>query len=411
MTHIATPSLTDIENLIRADLKKIEEKGYSAQQILECVSAYLEQRHYFKDAVERVARIVTDENNADIYPYIHSIRYRTKDPYHLVDKLRRKCLAEKDSRNITKAELFDLKQGVTDLGGVRLLHLYKYEWKRIHNFLVSRKLAPAKLKEMHAYVREDEDKTQYESSSKSSGRKNGSPFPHDGFPKQAISSKKGNYTSLHYIFAWTEGIYYEVQVRTLFEEGWEEIDHQRRYPHGASTVISSQLNALNKAASVADNIASSWEGELAMERASDSVTVLSLDLGWATKFVEKLVKNIKDSSTTYEYLIPEPSGETLFRIETIKNALQDAGLNGRLTFTRVGTDLVVNTSPVFSDLLLLTNTRVIKMPQRAVETKTLAVIGSPVREDVPKEQQVDMLIEEPEHVKKLTAFFSLLKNR
>ena len=38
------------------------------------------------------------------------------------------------------------------------------------------------------------------------------------------------YRSVHYIIKY-EGVYLEIQVRTLFEEGWGEVDHAILYPY------------------------------------------------------------------------------------------------------------------------------------------------------------------------------------
>lgn len=40
---------------------------------------------------------------------------------------------------------------------------------------------------------------------------------------------KKHYRSVHYIVTY-QGIYIEIQIRTLFEEGWGEIDHDILYP-------------------------------------------------------------------------------------------------------------------------------------------------------------------------------------
>ena len=47
------------------------------------------------------------------------------------------------------------------------------------------------------------------------------------------------------------GLCIEVQVRTLFEEAWSEIDHKLRYPYKLSNeMIRSYLEIMNRAAGI-----------------------------------------------------------------------------------------------------------------------------------------------------------------
>jgi putative GTP pyrophosphokinase len=49
----------------------------------------------------------------------------------------------------------------------------------------------------------------------------------------------------------------EVQVRTIFEEGWSEIDHQVRYPHsGGDAVLNQFVLIFNRLAGSADEMGS-----------------------------------------------------------------------------------------------------------------------------------------------------------
>lgn len=51
------------------------------------------------------------------------------------------------------------------------------------------------------------------------------------YDERLIDIKAGGiYRSLHYIIKY-KGYYVEVQGRTLFEEGWSEIDHDIVYPY------------------------------------------------------------------------------------------------------------------------------------------------------------------------------------
>ncbi|MFR4710097.1 MAG: hypothetical protein ACLUAL_00025 [Blautia wexlerae] len=48
---------------------------------------------------------------------------------------------------------------------------------------------------------------------------------------------------MHYIIKY-HGVYIEIQVRTLFEEGWGEIDHYMVYPYYQNDALFQQYTGL-----------------------------------------------------------------------------------------------------------------------------------------------------------------------
>ena len=66
----------------------------------------------------------------------------------------------------------------------------------------------------------------------------------------------GIYRSLHYIIKY-KGYYVEIQGRTLFEEGWSEIDHDIVYPYYQDDEMLSDFSTLlNRLAGMADEMSS-----------------------------------------------------------------------------------------------------------------------------------------------------------
>lgn len=421
------PGLTEIERRLNPHKDKLNRIGYGAGDINACVEIYCSTKDKFKEAIDKFLECLKGEK-CSIRDYIHSIKDRPKDPYHLIDKLLRKALPGKDSdgkvikRKIITSENFLTLNGVTDLWGVRILHVYKYQWRKIHEHLLSLEGYHFHVKEMKAYKRDD-DPVKYVSKTMPNGKSTGYPFPTDGFPVQAIIPSKKHYTSLHYTFQFGENtkpdIFFECQVRTLFEEGWGEIDHQRSYPHGATTVVRSQLELLNKAATMADNIASTfeqidrlplfvpWEMEQAFERLAEFVNVFSLDLYWAANNIQRFVQLLKESKTIYTYYVPDSLDATLLGNRTIiQDALKRKHLYWRVNIVPVPS-AKIDHLPIFSDLLLIDTTYDLTGQQMS-----LAVVGTPKREDEdnpPQEQQLDMLIQEEIHVNRLKKFFETLK--
>lgn len=62
---------------------------------------------------------------------VHSVRYRVKDPEHLIEKIIRKKI-ENPERVIT---LSTYLSELDDIIGVRILHLFKDEWEYPHRYL------------------------------------------------------------------------------------------------------------------------------------------------------------------------------------------------------------------------------------------------------------------------------------
>lgn len=167
---------------------------------------------------------------------VHSVRYRTKDPEHLIEKIIRKRI-DKPERVIT---IENYQDELTDLIGIRVMHLFKTQWKEIHDFIT---LTWHTKEKPVIYYREG-DQQQYDEIAKANG----------------CEANKHNfgYRSVHYIIQTQPAKrlhYVEIQVRTIFEEGWSEIDHTIRYPYDQGNLFYGQfLSILNRLAGSADEM-------------------------------------------------------------------------------------------------------------------------------------------------------------
>ncbi|MBC9908955.1 RelA/SpoT domain-containing protein [Chitinophaga varians] len=178
--------------------------------------------------------------NSKPFPIIHSVKGRLKDPSHLRDKIDRK---NKKGREVTIDNLF---QEVTDLIGIRVLHLYQDQFPIIHKHIQNyvKEGDWAFVEEPMAYTWDPESKKLYD--------------------KLGIRSSVRDtyYTSVHYLVKPNNNnpnpICCEIQVRTLFEEIWGEIDHSINYPHPTSDVAcKEQLRVLSKLISTGTRLADS----------------------------------------------------------------------------------------------------------------------------------------------------------
>jgi putative GTP pyrophosphokinase len=169
---------------------------------------------------------------------VHSLRVRLKDPERLIAKIVRKRI-EDNSREISVG---NYGQEITDLIGIRALHLFKEDWPQIHSFIVGEwELA----EEPIAYIREGDPQEYRER------------FREEGC---TVTERDSGYRSVHYLVVskpTMEQHIAEVQVRTLFEEGWSEIDHRVRYPYDTDNpILNHYLVIFNRLAGQADEMGS-----------------------------------------------------------------------------------------------------------------------------------------------------------
>jgi putative GTP pyrophosphokinase len=168
--------------------------------------------------------------------YIHSLSWRMKEPNHLEDKLKRKLRDYKARQKqfpITTSNLF---VKINDLAGLRILHLYTQQVDGIKEGL--KELFTEESYEVvegpTARTWDDESRTFFKSI--------------------GIKTKKSPslYTSVHYVITPNKKTKYtcEIQVRTLMEEVWGQVDHTLNYPHRTKHLgCREQLAALARATS------------------------------------------------------------------------------------------------------------------------------------------------------------------
>lgn len=180
------------------------------------------------------------ENNPALKGIVHSVKSRMKDPEHLKDKIQRKLKSEKI---IDENNLFTV---VNDLIGVRVLYLYQDQFQLIHNELLK------KVDETKDWMFVEAPKAY-----------TWDPETREYFEKLNIHTEVRDiyYTSVHYVIKPNNelsNITCEIQVRTLFEEIWGEIDHTINYPHQTEIIAcKEQLRVLAKLVSTGTRLADS----------------------------------------------------------------------------------------------------------------------------------------------------------
>lgn len=202
---------------------------------------------------------------------VHSIRGRVKDSDHLIEKIIRNSSDNEEKYCLINVDNYN--KILTDLIGIRIIILDKRDWLKVHKCITKlfhnnpRYYAKtpqdlisdydkyyrrankegAELKNSYhveppkVYITTEDDRTLYAA------------------PDIDVQRSKTNYRSIHYIIRY-KTVYFEIQVRTLFEEGWLEFDHKIKYPYDKSNIRKNEyIEILSSLAQTADKLISFYQ--------------------------------------------------------------------------------------------------------------------------------------------------------
>lgn len=207
--------------------------------------------------------------NKELGDKVHSIRGRVKEPDHLIEKIVRNVNGKPDKYG--ELGLGNYNKIITDLIGIRVIILDKRQWRAVHDVLLN-----IFRDEPDRYVKHPKDiETLYDQYLDEFQEKDLDKAYHAEKPVVYITSEddreiykddslnidnsKSHYRSIHYIIRYGK-IYFEIQVRTLFEEGWLEFDHQIKYPYDRNNRKKQEYaNILSNLAVAADNLISFYD--------------------------------------------------------------------------------------------------------------------------------------------------------
>lgn len=231
MDTYKTLDLDRLKQEFNLDDSAIETCGFSKQELQDIYSDYLDKSE----------NILENYKNSFLSDYIisadgirfHSYSGRVKDPYHLIEKIVRK--RNNNNTKYGKMQVDDYYKYITDLIGCRILVVYKNDWKKIHDYLTNTFVNdPNKYIENSKYVegylkRVKPDEKPYIAEEPVAYIRAGDEERLYSEVNNIKLDRKGYYRSVHYIVRYRE-YYVEIQVRSLFEEAWGEVDHDVLYP-------------------------------------------------------------------------------------------------------------------------------------------------------------------------------------
>lgn len=157
---------------------------------------------------------------------VHSTKSRIKNIEHLRAKIARKN-AHLDASGGACISVGNVFEKITDIAGVRVLHLYQEQAAKIHQRIMEQaESGDWWLAEPPKAYTWDPEAIEF--------------FRALGMETHL---KESFYTSLHYVVRPRSDskVACEIQVRTLFEEIWGEVDHSLNYPVPATDLATKEL--------------------------------------------------------------------------------------------------------------------------------------------------------------------------
>ncbi|MBD7910789.1 MULTISPECIES: RelA/SpoT domain-containing protein [Clostridium] len=215
----------------------ITKNSINVERLKKIYSDYIGYKISYENQADFIANILRSQS------MVHSVKSRIKDPDRLIEKIVRKTEDRKEKYdNNFQFDVNNYKEEINDLIGIRVIHIFKDQWQDIHEFIIK----TWKVIEVTANVREG-DNTEI--------------FKELGIE---VRSRVSGYRSVHYLvefYPTSKKVIAEIQVRTIFEEGYGEIDHSLRYSHNEiPELLQANLLLFNRIVGSADEMASLING-------------------------------------------------------------------------------------------------------------------------------------------------------
>ena len=267
---ISKKQFLDTYNINESELKEF---NIDWQDLKAIHDDFLECRKSYETQADLIANILRGQ------PKVHSVKTRIKDMRHLMEKLIRKTPNRREKYGEDfKFTVDNYKDEITDLLGIRVIHIFKEDWEEIHNFITSM----WNVREIVANVREGDTTKK---------------FDEQGI---AVRSRPSGYRSVHYLiesYPTNKKLITEVQVRTIFEEGYGEIDHQLRYSHeDIPELLGQNLMLLNRIAGSSDEMAS------LINMLSQSIQEVENKFKSKINEKDKKIEDIKEKISNKDYI-------------------------------------------------------------------------------------------------------------
>lgn len=334
-------------------------------------------------------------NRIQAFKAVHSVRWRIKDTFSLLKKILRKNLEASSKSKWVGVTPENYRSVVSDLIGVRALHLLKEDCT-----LIDEQIRDTWGVTETAIFKRQGDRALTEIIDRGATED-----IHDA-----------GYRSIHYAISYNpekEPILVEVQVRTIFQEGWSEIDHKVRYPDFSNNeLLTYYLSVFNGLSGTADdmgsfvikldelirsNDAALLQGELALAARDSDIESMQKEIdklkteGHASKAtidsLQNSINNIKEKNTTKSKSIGMTSsiGKTLadyYKLSQITS--EDEKLKNLSKIFGNSAEYIKATSNIFGPNLDYLNSIPLGATQNAEYLKNISSIFNPNAEYIKK---------------------------
>jgi putative GTP pyrophosphokinase len=209
-------------------LREFETTTLKSDELNEIAKDFDSQRPQLSHTANFIA------NSLQGIPAVHSVKVRLKSQEGLIAKIIRKRI--EDAERIITIENY--RREITDLVGARALHLLKDQWKPVSDYIRANWEAHEAPVAYHRRGDPGEVIAAFNSA--------------DLVPQE----HQAGYRSIHHVIKCspTKLVHLvEIQVRSLMEEAWSEIDHRVRYPRKSDDKeLDAFLMLFNSVAGTAD---------------------------------------------------------------------------------------------------------------------------------------------------------------
>lgn len=238
---------TDENNIFEFEglqAESLKEANISKNTIIQIYRDYILNQEILKQQAQYFGNIL------HLGEEINSVKWRVKDPIHLLTKIVRKRKAaikeQKDSPYLG-INVNNYKNIIDDLVGIRAIYLFKENWERVNKFILQN-FSVCGNENITIYHAPDDDLSFY---------------PNDDVSSYNYKRVKrdSRYRSTHYIIKGiTPHSYnFELQTRTILDEAWGEIDHHVRYPKFEDhPELKRKMSVLNGAISGCEELTSNF---------------------------------------------------------------------------------------------------------------------------------------------------------
>ncbi|QIW10401.1 RelA/SpoT domain-containing protein [Francisella sp. LA112445] len=288
----------------------LKQANISEKKLSEIISDYLSRIDDFKSTASYLANTLQQCDN------VHSVRWRVKDASHLLKKIVRK--KKEGNKKYADISVKNYLKIITDLIGIRALHLFKNEWEDIYHYVNQKYETHEKI----VYIRKGDNEVAEHKDCE-------------------VKEHPIGYRSTHYVIKakpLKEEIFCEIQVRTIFEEGWSEIDHRVRYPDFSDdksilhflTVFNRFAGSADEMASFLNNLVTTLKEERVKQKAINNSNETKINnLNYEIEHLKMQLEEMSsDKKTSSGKEVANQNFDNLFsRITNIQNSIKTLNSN------------------------------------------------------------------------------------